>query len=229
MKIVNRHSSIIMDIFPLYLTLKVSTVATFFSIVIGLGLSWLMARRGFWGKGVLDALIMQPLVIPPTVLGYYLLVLLGRSSPIGRFLEDTVGVKLVFTWKGAVVAAFVASLPLFVKPARAAIEGVDKNLENAARLLGKTEWEVLKTVTLPLAWRGIVAGAVMAFARATGEFGATLMVAGNIPGITQTLPIAIYDAVQTGDMGKANTLVAIITLFSFSVLYFVNRFTKGRF
>lgn len=218
-----------MDIFPLYLTLKVSTVATFFSIVIGLGLSWLMARRGFWGKGVLDALIMQPLVIPPTVLGYYLLVLLGRSSPIGRFLEDTVGVKLVFTWKGAVVAAFVASLPLFVKPARAAIEGVDKNLENAARLLGKTEWEVLKTVTLPLAWRGIVAGAVMAFARATGEFGATLMVAGNIPGITQTLPIAIYDAVQTGDMGKANTLVAIITLFSFSVLYFVNRFTKGRF
>lgn len=218
-----------MDLFPLYLTLKVSTVATCFSIVIGLGLSWLMARRGFWGKGVLDALIMQPLVIPPTVLGYYLLVLLGRSSPIGRFLEDTVGVKLVFTWKGAVVAAFVASLPLFVKPARAAIEGVDRNLENAARLLGKTEWEVLKTVTLPLAWRGVVAGVVMSFARATGEFGATLMVAGNIPGITQTLPIAIYDAVQTGDMGKANTLVSIITLFSFSVLYFVNRFTKGRF
>lgn len=218
-----------MDLFPLYLTLKVSTVATCFSIVIGLGLSWLMARKGFWGKGVLDALIMQPLVIPPTVLGYYLLVLLGRSSPIGRFLEDTVGVKLIFTWKGAVVTAFIASLPLFVKPARAAIEGVDRNLENAARLLGKTEWEVLKTVTLPLAWRGVVAGMVMSFARATGEFGATLMVAGNIPGVTQTLPIAIYDAVQTGDMGKANTLVAIITLFSFSVLYFVNRFTKGRF
>ena len=218
-----------MDIFPLYLTLKVSVAATFFSVIIGLGLAWLMARRGFWGKGVLDALIMQPLVIPPTVLGYYLLVLLGRSGPLGRFLEDTLGVTLVFTWKGAVIAAFVASLPLFVRPARAAIEGVDRNLENAARLLGKTEWEVLKTITIPLAWRGIAAGSVMAFARATGEFGATLMVAGNIPGLTQTLPIAIYDAVQMGNTKMANILVGIITLFSFSVIYFVNRFTKGRY
>ncbi len=218
-----------MDIFPLYLTLKVSVAATFFSVIIGLGLAWLMARRGFWGKGVLDALIMQPLVIPPTVLGYYLLVLLGRSGPLGRFLEDTLGVTLVFTWKGAVIAAFVASLPLFVRPARAAIEGVDRNLENAARLLGKTEWEILKTITIPLAWRGIAAGSVMAFARATGEFGATLMVAGNIPGLTQTLPIAIYDAVQMGNTKMANILVGIITLFSFSVLYFVNRFTKGRY
>ena len=218
-----------MDIFPLYLTLKVSVAATFFSVIIGLGLAWLMARRGFWGKGVLDALIMQPLVIPPTVLGYYLLVLLGRSSPFGRFLEDTLGVTLVFTWKGAVIAAFVASLPLFVRPARAAIEGVDRNLENAARLLGKTEWEILKTITIPLAWRGIAAGSVMAFARATGEFGATLMVAGNIPGLTQTLPIAIYDAVQMGNTKMANILVGIITLFSFSVLYFVNRFTRGRY
>ena len=218
-----------MDIFPLYLTLKVSVAATFFSVIIGLGLAWLMARRGFWGKGVLDALIMQPLVIPPTVLGYYLLVLLGRSSPFSRFLEDTLGITLVFTWKGAVIAAFVASLPLFVRPARAAIEGVDRNLENAARLLGKTEWEILKTITIPLAWRGIAAGSVMAFARATGEFGATLMVAGNIPGLTQTLPIAIYDAVQMGNTKMANILVGIITLFSFSVLYFVNRFTKGRY
>jgi len=218
-----------MDIFPLYLTLKVSVAATFFSVIIGLGLAWLMARRGFWGKGVLDALIMQPLVIPPTVLGYYLLVLLGRSGPLGRFLEDTLGVTLVFTWKGAVIAAFVASLPLFVRPARAAIEGVDRNLENAARLLGKTEWEILKTITIPLAWRGIAAGSVMAFARATGEFGATLMVAGNIPGLTQTLPIAIYDAVQMGNTKMANILVGIITLFSFSVIYFVNRFTKGRY
>jgi len=218
-----------MDIFPLYLTLKVSVAATFFSVIIGLGLAWLMARRGFWGKGVLDALIMQPLVIPPTVLGYYLLVLLGRSGPLGRFFEDKLGVSIVFTWKGAVIAAFVASLPLFVRPARAAIEGVDRNLENAARLLGKTEWEVLKTITIPLAWRGIAAGSVMAFARATGEFGATLMVAGNIPGLTQTLPIAIYDAVQMGNTKMANILVGIITLFSFSVLYFVNRFTRGRY
>ena len=218
-----------MDIFPLYLTLKVSVTATFFSVIIGLGLAYLMARKGFWGKGVLDALIMQPLVIPPTVLGYYLLVLLGRSGPLGRFFEDKLGVSIVFTWKGAVIAAFVASLPLFVRPARAAIEGVDRNLENAARLLGKTEWEVLKTITIPLAWRGIAAGSVMAFARATGECGAPLMVAGNIPGLTQTLPIAIYDAVQMGNTKMANILVGIITLFSFSVLYFVNRFTRGRY
>lgn len=217
------------DLFPLYLTLKVSIVATFFSIIIGLAFAWLMARKDFFGKGILDALVMQPIVIPPTVLGYYLLVLLGRSSPFGRFLEDTLGVTLVFTWKAAVVAAFVASLPLFVRPARAAIEGVDKNLENAARLLGKTEWEVLKTITIPLAWRGIVAGGIIAFARATGEFGATLMIAGNIPGMTQTIPIAIYDAVQMGNTKTANLLVGIITLFSFSVIYFVNRFTKGRY
>lgn len=217
------------DLFPLYLTLKVSIVATFFSIIIGLAFAWLMARKDFFGKGILDALVMQPIVIPPTVLGYYLLVLLGRSSPFGRFIEDALGITLVFTWKAAVVAAFVASLPLFVRPARAAIEGVDKNLENAARLLGKTEWEVLKSITLPLAWRGIVAGGIIAFARATGEFGATLMIAGNIPGMTQTIPIAIYDAVQMGNTKTANLLVGIITLFSFSVIYFVNRFTKGRY
>jgi len=217
------------DLFPLYLTLKVSIVATFFSVFIGLGLAWLMARKEFVGKGFLDALVMQPLVIPPTVLGYYLLVLLGRSSPLGRFLEETLGITLVFTWKGAVIATFVASLPLFVRPARAAIEGVDKNLENAARLLGKNEWDVLKTITIPLAWRGIVAGSIMAFARATGEFGATLMVAGNIPGMTQTLSIAIYDAVQMGNTNLANLLVGIITLFSFLVIYFVSRFTKGRY
>src|SRR3970040_1454161 len=199
------------DIFPLYLTLKVSIFATFFSVIIGLGLAWLMARKEFYGKGILDALVMQPLVIPPTVLGYYLLVLLGRSGPLGRFLEDTLGVTLVFTWKGAVIATFVASLPLFVRPARASIEDVDKNLENAARLLGKNEWDVLKTITIPLAWRGIVAGSVMAFARATGEFGATLMIAGNIPGVTQTLSIAIYDAVQAGDSGAAHPLVFLLT------------------
>lgn len=218
-----------MDLFPLYLTLKVSVAATFFTVFIGLCIAWLMARNDFFGKSILDAVIMQPLVIPPTVLGYYLLVLLGRGSFLGRFLEDSFGMTLVFTWKGAVIAAFISSLPLFVKPARAAIESVDKNLENAARLLGKTEFEVLKTITIPLAWRGIAAGSVMAFARATGEFGATLMVAGNIPQATQTMPIAIYDAVQMGNTSMANLLVAIVTVFSISVIYFVNWFTKGRY
>ncbi|HHL40744.1 MAG TPA: molybdate ABC transporter permease subunit [Deltaproteobacteria bacterium] len=215
-------------LFPLYLTIKVSFTATLFMVAVGLALALLLARRDFPGKHIVDVVVMQPLVIPPTVLGYYLLVAFGKSGPVGRLIEGTLGVELVFTWKGAVLAAFVSALPLFVKPARAAIEGVGSDLENAARLLGRTELEVLRTVTLPLAWRGIVAGAVMAFARATGEFGATLMVAGNIPGSTQTLPIAIYDAVQMGDDASANFMVAVITLFSFAVLYFVNHVTRGR-
>ncbi len=218
-----------MDLFPLFLTIKVSFTATFFTVSIGTFIALVLARKRFFGKTFFDVLIMQPLVIPPTVLGYYLLVLLGSSGPIGGFLEDYFGITLVFTWKGAVVAAFISSLPLFVKPARAAFEGVGRDLENAARLLGKTEWQVFSTITLPLAWRGLVAGAVMAFARATGEFGATLMVAGNIPGLTQTLPIAIYDAVQAGDTALANLFVLIITLFSISILYFVNRFTGGEY
>jgi len=216
-----------MDLFPLYLTVKVSFFATVLTIIIGLVLAWAMAKRDFWGKGLLDIVIMQPLVIPPTVLGYYLLALFGRSGWLGR-LFDSLGVEIVFTWKGAVVAAFVSSLPLFVKPARAALEGVGADLENAARLLGKTEWAVIRTITLPLAWRGIFAGAVMAFARATGEFGATLMVAGNIPGVTQTLPIAIYDAVQSGESSYANLLVLIITLFSFSVLFVAGKVGRTR-
>jgi len=218
-----------MDLFPLLLTIKVSVVATVITVAVGLVIALVLARRNFVGKNVVDALIMQPLVIPPTVLGYYLLTLLGRSSGLGRFLEDVLGLQIVFTWKGAVVAACISSLPLFIKPARAAIEGVGREVEDAARLLGKSEYQVLRTITLPLAWRGLVAGAVMAFARATGEFGATLMVAGNIPGLTQTLPVAIYDAVQIGDSASANLMVAIITLFSFAVLYIAGRFSESKF
>ena len=218
-----------MNLFPLYLTVKVSITATIFTASAGLVLAWILAKKEFFGKTVLDVLIMQPLVIPPTVLGYYLLSAFGAGSPIGRFFEDVLGMQIVFTWKGAVLASIVSSLPLFVKPAKAAIEGVGNEIEDAARLLGKTEWYIIRTITLPLAWRGIAAGTVMAFARATGEFGATLMVAGNIPGRTQTLPIAIYDAVQSGDDYTANLLVGIITLFSFLVLYIAERFSKGRF
>lgn len=218
-----------MDLFPLYLTIKVSIAATVLTVSFGLAVALIMARRTFFGKGALDAVIMQPLVMPPTVLGYYLLVTFGRNGPVGRFLEGVLGVDIAFTWKGAVLAAVISSFPLFVKPAKAAIEGVGADLENAARLLGKTEWQILHTITLPLAWRGLAAGAVMAFARATGEFGATLMIAGNIPGVTQTLPIAIYDSVQTGDTYTANVLVGIITLFSFLVIYFAGRVSRIRF
>lgn len=215
--------------FPIWLTLRVSITATGLAIVLGLALAWLLARKSFWGKNLLDALLMQPLVIPPTVLGYYLLVAFGRNAPLGRFLEDTFGLTLVFTWKGAVLAALTTSLPLFIKPARAAIESVDRRLENAARLLGKSEPAVFYTITLPLAWRGLLAGGMMAFARSVGDFGATLMVAGNIPGRTQTVSIAIYDAVQSGDMAGANTLVLLMTLFSVVVLLIVGWVTAGRY
>ena len=219
----------VQDWFPIWLTLRIAFTATIISVVLGLGIAWLMARKQFRGKNLAEAIIMQPLVIPPTVMGYYLLVVFSRRSALGSALEDWFGLTLVFTWRGAVLAAVVASLPLFIKPVRAALESVDTHLENAARLLGKTEWTVFRTVTFPLAWRGIVAGGVMAFARSMGEFGTTLMVAGNIPGKTQSVSIAIYDAVQAGDDAQANALVAIVTVFSILVLWFVSWFTAGRY
>lgn len=217
------------DFFPLYLTIKVSVISTLFSFSVGLLMAWILAKKDFVLKNLIDAIVMQPLIIPPTVLGYYLLVLLGRNGPIGRFLEDIFGVTVVFTWKGAVIAATVASIPLFIKPARASIESVDTNIENAARLLGKSEIKVFASVTLPLAKRGIIAGTAMAFARSMGDFGTTLMVAGNIPHKTQTISIAIYDAVQANNIPLANTLVLIITIFSILVLFWVNKFTKGKY
>lgn len=219
----------LMDLFPLYLTIKVSLCAVVITTAIGLALSWVMAKKEFLGKELLDIIVMQPLVIPPTVLGYYLLTAFGRSSWLGGFLADTIGFEIAFTWKGAVAASVISSLPLFVKPARAAFESVSSDMENAARLLGKGEAEVFRTITLPLAWRGIAAGAVLAFARSTGEFGATLMIAGNIPGLTETLPIAIYDAMLSGDARSANILVGTITVFSFVVIYVAGVFTKKRY
>jgi molybdate transport system permease protein len=220
-----------LDPFPLYLTVRISVCATVLVILMGTPLAWTLARKQFWGKHLVDALVMQPMVIPPTVLGYYLLVLFGRRSPLGRFLEDYFDLQLVFTWRGAVIAATVAALPLFVKPARAAIEGVDVAFEDVARLLGRSEWSVIRTVTLPLAWRGLVAGTVMAFTRAMGEFGTTLMVMGNVPGKLQTVSIAIYDAsqsIESADRMKANVLVAIVTVFSITVLWCVSRLTRGK-
>ena len=220
-----------LDPFPLYLTVQVSLCATVLVVLLGTPLAWTLARKQFWGKHLVDALVMQPMVIPPTVLGYYLLVLFGRNSWLGHFLEHYLGVQLVFNWKGAVIAATVASLPLFVKPARTAIESVDVAFEDVARLLGRSEWSVIRTVTLPLAWRGLVAGTVMAFTRAMGEFGTTLMVMGNIPGKLQTVSIAIYDASQSvddSDRMRANLLVAIVTIFSVTVLWCVSRLTRGK-
>jgi len=161
---------------------------------------------------------MLPLVMPPTVVGYYLLTALGRGSGFGRFLEDELGIRVVFTWQGAGIAAAVMALPLLVMTARAGFEAVDPDLEKVALTLGRSRLAVFFTVTLPLAARGVLAGISLAFARALGEFGATLMVAGNIPGRTRTMPIAVYDAVQSGDTGLANVLALVLTLTSMTIL-----------
>jgi molybdate transport system permease protein len=194
---------------PLGLTLKVASVATFSALLVGVALAFLLARFRFRGREWLDAVLTLPLVMPPTVLGYYLIVVVGRNGWIGRWLNETFGISLMFTWQGAVVASAVVSLPLVFKASRAAFEGIDHNLEKAARTLGLSEVEIFLRVSLPLGWRGILAGAMLAFARAMGEFGATLMVAGNLPGKTQTLSLAVYDAVQAGNDHLAATLVLI--------------------
>ena len=183
---------------PLWLTLKVASLATLAAFFIGTALAFLIARKRFPGREWLDAFFTLPLVLPPTVLGYYLIVLMGRNGWIGRWLYEAFGVTLMFTWQGAVLASTVVSLPLVFKAARS-FESVDPNLEKAARTLGLSETGIFFRVSFPLAWRGIMAGTMLAFARAMGEFGATLMVAGNLPGKTQTLSLAVYDAVQAGN------------------------------
>lgn len=193
---------------PLLLSLKVAGWATLLATVAGTAAAYCLSRWRWPGRDLLDAILTLPLVLPPTVLGYYLLVLLGRRGIIGETLAGW-GIELVFTWQGAVVAASVVAFPLVFKSARAAFESVDGQLENAARVLGVGEAGVFFRVTLPLAARGIAAGVLLAFARALGEFGATLMIAGNLPGRTQTLSVAIYEAVQAGDDATANMLVLV--------------------
>ncbi|CCH10309.1 Molybdenum transport system permease protein ModB (TC 3.A.1.8.1 [Achromobacter xylosoxidans NH44784-1996] len=202
---------------PLLLTLKVAGWATLLATVAGSAAAYCLSRWRWPGRDLLDAILTLPLVLPPTVLGYYLLVLLGRRGVLGERLAD-IGIELVFTWQGAVIAASVVAFPLVFKSARAAFENVDSQLENAARVLGVCEAGVFFRVTLPLAARGIVAGVLLAFARALGEFGATLMIAGNLPGRTQTLSVAIYEAVQAGDDATANFLVLVTSITCIVVL-----------
>jgi molybdate transport system permease protein len=211
------------DLSPLWLSLQVATGATTLIVLVGLPTAWCMARLRFPGKGLLAGLLVLPLVLPPTVLGYVLLQLLSRRAWLGGLMERWFGLVLVFHWSGAVVASAIAAFPLFLLPARGALEAVDPALEDAARLLGRTELAVFRSITLPLAWRGLAAGAVLAFARALGDFGATLMVAGNIPGLTQTASLAIYDAVQAGDSAQAGILAVLISLVSMMALAIVQQ------
>lgn len=210
------------------LSLKVAGWATMITLVLGVSIGFLLARGRFPGRNLLDTLLTLPMVMPPTVLGYYLLVLIGRQGWLGAWLYDRFGINLIFTWQGAVIAAAVVAFPLVFKPARAAFEAVDGQLEQAARVLGISEIGIFFRVTLPLAWRGILAGVLLAFARALGEFGATLMVAGSIPGKTQTLSIAVYEAVQAGQDDLANTLVLITSAICVGVLLLAGRLAPGR-
>ena len=213
---------------PLLLTLKVASLATLFAFLIGISAAFFLARKRFAGKEWLDAVLTLPMVLPPTVLGYYLIVVIGRNGWVGRWLDRSFDLSLMFTWQGAVIAAAIVSFPLILKSARAAYEGVEQNLENAARTLGLPEFAVFLRITFPLAWRGILAGTLLAFARAMGEFGATLMVAGNLPGKTQTLSLAIYDAVQGGNDPLANALVWVTSAVCVLILVASSRMLKTK-
>lgn len=202
---------------PLLISLKVAGLATCSSFVFAILAAWGLRRRRGSLPAVLDSLCTLPLVLPPTVLGYYLILLVGRRGLIGPLLAD-MGINLIFSWQGAVVAAAVVIFPLIYKSARAAMEQVDSHLEDAARTLGASEWRIFITITLPLASKGVSAGIMLAFARGMGEFGATLMIAGNIPGKTQTLALGIYAAFQAGDDSYALALVIITSLLCCALL-----------
>jgi molybdate transport system permease protein len=203
---------------PLLLTLKVASLATLLAFIAGTIMARLLAGKNFLGRDLLDAACTLPLVLPPTVLGYYLIVVFGRNGFLGRWLESQFGISLMFTWQGAVLAAGLVAFPLVYKSARAALESVPRDCENAAKTLGASEVEIFLRISLPLAAPGILAGVMMAFARAMGEFGATLMIAGNIPGRTQTLSLAVYSAVQAGQDDLANFLVLVISVVSIAIL-----------
>lgn len=210
------------------LSLKVAGWATALNLVLGVAAGYALARSRFIGRDALDAVLTLPMVLPPTVLGYYLLVVVGKRGWLGSWLHEQFGIQLIFTWQGAVLAATLVAFPLVMKAARAAFEGVDPRLEQAARVLGLGEAAVFFRVTLPMAWHGILAGVLLAFARALGEFGATLMIAGSIPGQTQTLSIAVYEAVQAGQDDQAHLLVLITSVTCIVVLLAAGRLSRVR-
>lgn len=213
---------------PLWLSLQVAFWATLIASILGVALGLYLAKSRLWLRNLLDTICTLPMVLPPTVLGYYLLVLFGSQSGLGSWLKESFGITLIFSLTGATVAATVVSFPLVFKPARAAFESIDPELEQAARVLGVREWGIFFRVSLPLAWRGIMAGVMLGFARALGEFGATLMIAGSIYGKTQTLSIAIYEAVQAGRDGLANVLALVISVVCIGLLLLATWLTPAR-
>ena len=216
----------LIDWFPLWLSLRVASLATLCVLTLGTAIAYLLSHKNFRGKEALDSLIALPLVLPPTVLGYYLLVLLGRSSGLGHLYEVLFGQPLVFTWQAAVVAAFLHSAPIYIKSARNVLESVDYRYEWAANCLGASEWRTFWRITLPLAWRGLSSLASLCFARSLGDFGVTMMVAGNIPGQTQTLSVAIFEAVESGNGHMARMLVLVMSIAALLLLWIAARVSR---
>ncbi len=213
---------------PILLSLKIATIATIFSFVLGVFFAYILNRKKVPGKSIWETLLIMPMVLPPSVMGYLLLIAFGKRGLIGGFLLETFHIQIVFTWVAAVIASCIVSLPLMYQNAKSAFISLDPIYEKAARTLGSSEWKIFRTVIFPLAWPGIISGIALSFARAVGEFGATLMVAGNIPGKTQTIPTAIYFAVESGKTDLANQLVLIMTVFSFALILALNAWLKKR-
>ncbi|NLP29965.1 MAG: molybdate ABC transporter permease subunit [Clostridiales bacterium] len=213
---------------PIFLSLRIATIATVFSFIFGILMAYLINKRNIPGKSIWETIIILPMILPPSVTGYILLIAFGKRGFIGKFLLESFGIQLVFTWLGAVIASFIVSLPLMYQNVKTAFISTDPIYEKAAETLGSSEFKKFMTITIPLAWPGIISGIVLSFARAIGEFGATLMIAGNIPGKTQTIPTAIYFAVESGNNELANKLVIIMTVFSFVLILGLNAWLKGK-
>lgn len=215
-----------MNLSPMWLSFKTATIATIIVFITGVFLARLMARHSFRGKGIIEAIFMLPLVLPPTVVGFGLLYLFGKNGIIGRILLDLFDFQVVFTWYAVILAAVVVSFPLMYQSASAAFKQYNQNIENAAFTMGASKWRVFWTISFPLAWPGLLAGLVLTFARALGEFGATLMLAGYIPNVTDTIPLAIYFAVESGDLDRAKFWVIVIVLLGFSAILWLNWWSK---
>lgn len=213
---------------PILLSLKIAIIATIFSFLFGVFFAYILNKKRVPGKSFWETLLILPMVLPPSVMGYLLLIAFGKRGFIGSFLLENFNIQIVFTWVAAVIASCIVSLPLMYQNAKSAFISLDPVYEKAARTLGSSEWKIFRTVIFPLAWPGIISGIALSFARAVGEFGATLMVAGNIPGKTQTIPTAIYFAVESGKTELANRLVLIMTIFSFVLIFALNAWLKKK-
>lgn len=213
---------------PIILSVRIAFISTIFTFIFGILLARVITKYNFRGKDILESLIIMPMVLPPTITGYGLLILMSRRNFIGKFLYESFGITIIFTPAAACVAAIIVSIPLMYQSAKAAFLNIDHIYENAARTLGASEWRIFLKISFPLAWPGIVSGSVLSFARALGEFGATLMVAGNIPGKTQTIPTAIYFAVDNGYTKVANSLLGVVVVFSFVLIFSLNTWLKKK-